>query len=221
MDRGRRTDDQGTGEMPAWRRYEAYEDQLPNHVLVQRVASAAGVSAQSVIRAARRRYRKEGRRDRRRLEGCPYTFVSLSLWDDYMQVGPVKRVPQRPEGWLTVKAVVALGLGKRRTYQLIYGGDLKAVYVGNTLYLEPGAVEVHLRKRRDRRPPPGWRHVSGVYRAANTTKQALWAYLKRHGIETKKFRHPTRDQLVSYMPVAAAEGYLNARSPAVDEGDQA
>ena len=194
---------------PNWHRYESYEDTLPNHVLAQRVASAAGVSTQSVIRAAKRRYRKEGKRDRRRVEGCPYTFVSLSLWDDYMQVGPVKRVPQRPKNWLTVKTLVAKGLGKRRAYDLIHRGELEAVYVGNTLYVEPAALEQFL-LRRERKAPPGWVRVGAVYREAGTTKQALSAYLKRHSVPTRQFRHPSRDQLVSYMPGEAAERYLGA-----------
>ena len=193
-----------------WHRYETYEDKLPNHVLVQRVANAAGVSTQSIIRAAKRRYRKEGKRDRRRVEGCPYTFVSLSLWDDYMQVGNVKRVPERPKGWLTVKTLIAKGLGKRRAYDLVHEGRLEAVYVGNTLYIEPEAVEQYLLRRRERKVPPGWVRVGAVYREAGKTKQALSAYLKRHDIETRQFRHPERDQLVSYMPEAAAEQYLNS-----------
>lgn len=197
-----------------WRRYERYEDRLPNHVLVQRVAQAAGVSTQSVIRAARRRYRKEGKRDRKRLDGCPYTFVSLSLWDDYMQIGSVKRVPTRPEGWLTVKALLAQGLGKRRAYELIHAGELEAVYVGNTLYVNPDAAKRCLLQRRDDKAAPGWTRVSEVYRRAGTSKQALSAYLKRHAIETKKFRHPSRDQLVSYMPEAEAEAYLAGRKGA-------
>ena len=193
---------------PAWQRYEDFEEQLPNHVLAQRVAAAAGVSTQSVIRAARRRYRSEGKRDRRRLDGCPYTFVSLSLWDDYMQVGHVFRVPERPAGWLTVKAVIAQGIGKRRVYELIHNGDLEAVYVGNTMFIEPDSVTHYLREQREYRPCAGWVLVSEVYEKAGTSKQALSNYLKRHSVQTRRFKHPVRDQHVAYMPAEVAERYL-------------
>lgn len=193
---------------PSWLRYESYEDTLPNHVLVQRVATAAGVSTQSVIRTAKRRYRKEGKRDRRRIEGCPYTFVSLSLWDDYMQIGNVRRVPARPDGWLTVKATIAKGIGKRRVYDLVHESKLEAVYVGNTIYVNPKAVEVYVQRDRQHRVAPGWVRVRAVYERANKTKQALSAYIKRNGIETRKFRHPERDQLVSYVRDEVARVYL-------------
>ena len=193
---------------PTWQRYEALEERLPNHVLVQRVAVAAGVSTQSVIRAARRRHKNEGKRDRKRLEGCPYTFVSLSLWDDYMQVGAVPRVPERPSGWLTVKTVVGRGIGKRRVYELIHGGALEAVYVGNTMFIEPSSLEHVLQKQREYKPCAGWVLVSRVYQEAGTSKQALSNYLKRHRIKTRRFNHPTRDQRVAYMPAEAAQRYL-------------
>ena len=193
---------------PVYERYEAFEEQLPNHVLAQRVATAAGVSTQSVIRAAQRRYRTGGKRDRKRLDGCPYTFVSLSLWDDYMQVGPVLRVPERPAGWFTVKAVVARGIGKRRVYELIHNGGLEAVYVGNTMFVAPDSLAHYLEVQRRHKPCAGWRLVSEVYEQAGTSKQALSNYLKRHEVETRHFKHPVRDQQVAYMPADVAECYL-------------
>ena len=199
-------------DQPSWLRYEPYEDTLPNHVLVQRVATAAGVSTQSVIRTAKRRYRREGKRDRRRVKGCPYTFVSLSLWDDYMQIGNVRRVPARPDGWLTVKALLTKGIGKRRAYDLIHAGQLEAVYVGNTIYVNPHAAQTYVLQQREHVVAPGWVRVGALHKKANKTKQALSAYIKRNDIETRLFKHPERDQLVSYVRDEVARAYLGLES---------
>jgi hypothetical protein len=194
--------------MKPWETYETFEERLPNHVFIQRVADAAGVSTQSVHRVAKKRLQKEGKRDRKRLKGCPYTFVSLSLWDEYMEIGPVKRVAAKPKNWLTAKALLEDGFSKRKLYQLVREGSVKAVYVGNTLYLEPESAERYIQTRQDLRPPPGWTSVSELREQAGRSKQALSTYLKRHQVETAQFLHPKRDQLVQYIRVEDAQKYL-------------
>lgn len=194
--------------MKPWKNYEGYEEKLPNHVFIQRVASAAGVSNQSVHRMAKKRLQKEGKRDRKRLEGCPYTFVSLDLWDTYMQIGNVTRVPGKPKGWVTAKALLEEGFSKRKLYQFVKDGQIKAVYVGNTLYLEPESAREYLRSRQTLRPPPGWVSVSELKTLAGRSKQAIFTYLKRNNVVTKKFLHPKRDQLVQYLPKEEADKYL-------------
>lgn len=197
--------------MKSWENYETFEERLPNHVFIQRVADAAGVSTQSVHRVAKKRLQKEGKRDRKRLKGCPYTFVSLSLWDEYMEIGPVKRVATKPKGWLTAKALLEDGFSKRKLYQLVREGSVKAVYVGNTLYLEPESAQRYLQTRQDLRPPPGWISVSELRERAGRSKQALSTYLKRHGVETAQFLHPKRDQLVHYIRTQDAQKYLRCQ----------
>jgi hypothetical protein len=194
--------------MKPWETYETFEERLPNHVFIQRVADAAGVSTQSVHRVAKKRLQKEGKRDRKRLKGCPYTFVSLSLWDEYMEIGPVKRVATKPKSWLTAKALLEDGFSKRKLYQLVREGSVKAVYVGNTLYLEPESAERYIQTRQDLRPPPGWMSVSELREQAGRSKQALSTYLKRHQVETAQFLHPKRDQLVQYIRTEDAQKYL-------------
>lgn len=197
--------------MKSWENYETFEERLPNHVFIQRVADAAGVSTQSVHRVAKKRLQKEGKRDRKRLKGCPYTFVSLSLWDEYMEIGPVKRVAAKPKGWLTAKALLEDGFSKRKLYQLVREGSIKAVYVGNTLYLEPEGAQRYIQTRQDLRPPPGWVSVSELRERAGRSKQALSTYLKRHGVETAQFLHPKRDQLVQYIRTEDAQKYLRCQ----------
>jgi hypothetical protein len=197
--------------MKSWENYETFEERLPNHVFIQRVADAAGVSTQSVHRVAKKRLQKEGKRDRKRLKGCPYTFVSLSLWDEYMEIGPVKRVAAKPKGWLTAKALLEDGFSKRKLYQLVREGSVKAVYVGNTLYLEPESAWRYIQTRQDLRPPPGWVSVSELRERAGRSKQALSTYLKRHQVETAQFLHPKRDQLVQYIRSEDAQNYLGCQ----------
>jgi hypothetical protein len=194
--------------MKPWQAYEAYEDYLPNHVLLNRVADAAGVSTRSISRVAKKRLAQEGKRDRKRLKGCPYTFVSVSLWDDYMQIGHVERVAQKPKGWLTSKALHDQGFSRRKLYELVQDGTLEAVYVRNTLYFEPRRAEQCLQDRQNLRPPPGWVGIAEVTQQAQRSRQALWTYIKTHDITTQPFLHPERDQLVRYMPVEAAQTYL-------------
>jgi hypothetical protein len=194
--------------MKPWKDYEGYEEKLPNHVFVQRVASAAGVSNQSVHRVAKKRLEKEGKRDRKRLAGCPYTFVSLDLWDTYMQIGSVSRVASKPKGWVTAKSLLEDGFSKRKLYQFVKDGQISAVYVGNTLYLEPESAQSYRQTRQDLRPPPGWVSVSELRALAGRSKQAIFTYLKRHEVATKQFLHPKRDQLVQYLRQDDAERYL-------------
>lgn len=194
--------------MKPWQAYEGYEDHLPNHVLLNRVADAAGVSTRSITRAAKKRLEQEGKRDRKRLKGCPYTFVSVSLWDDYMQIGNVVRLPKKPKGWLTSKALCEQGFSRRKLYELVKEGTLEAVYVRNTLYFEPNRAEQCLKERQDLRPPPGWVGISEVTRQAKRTRQALWTYIKTHDITTKMFLHARRDQLVHYISAEDANAYL-------------
>jgi hypothetical protein len=194
--------------MKPWKDYEGYEEKLPNHVFVQRVASAAGVSNQSVHRVAKKRLEKEGKRDRKRLEGCPYTFVSLDLWDTYMQIGSVSRVASKPKGWVTAKSLLEDGFSKRKLYQFVADGQIAAVYVGNTLYLEPESARGYLQSRQSLRPPPGWVSVSELRTLAGRSKQAIFTYLKRHNVATKQFLHPKRDQLVQYLRQEDATSYL-------------
>jgi hypothetical protein len=194
--------------MKPWQAYEGYEDNLPNHVLLNRVADAAGVSTRSITRVAKKRLEQEGKRDRKRLKGCPYTFVSVSLWDDYMQIGNVARLPKKPKGWLTSKALCGQGFSRRKLYELVKEGTLEAVYVRNTLYFEPRRAEQCLQERQNLRPPPGWVGISEVTRQAKRTRQAFWTYLKTHGITTKMFLHTSRDQLVHYVTVEVANEYL-------------
>jgi hypothetical protein len=192
--------------MKPWKSYEGYEERLPNHVFIQRVAKAAGVSNQSVHRMAKKRLEKEGKRDRKRLEGCPYTFVSLDLWDTYMQIGNVERVPSKPKGWVTAKSLLEDGFSKRKLYQFVKDGDISAVYVGNSLYLNPESAKGYLQSRQNLRPPPGW--ISELRQRAGRSKQAIFTYLKRHDIATKQFLHPKRDQLVQYLTQDDADTYL-------------
>jgi hypothetical protein len=199
--------------MKPWKNYEGYEEKLPNHVFVQRVASAAGVSNQSVHRVAKKRLEKEGKRDRKRLEGCPYTFVSLDLWDTYMQIGSVSRVASKPKGWVTAKSLLEDGFSKRKLYQFVKDGQIKAVYVGNTLYLEPESARDYLHSRQNLRPPPGWVSVSELRTLAKRSKQAIFTYLKRHDIATKQYLHPKRDQLVQYLRQEDATAYLESIRP--------
>jgi hypothetical protein len=206
--------------MKPWKSYEGFEEKLPNHVFIQRVASAAGVSNQSVHRVAKKRLEKEGKRDRKRLEGCPYTFVSLDLWDTYMQIGSISRMPSKPKGWVTAKSLLEEGFSKRKLYQLVKDGQIKAVYVGNTLYLEPESAQAYLRSRQDLRPPPGWVSVSELRAQAKRSKQALFTYLKRHQVETKQFLHPKRDQLVQYLRQEDAERYLEHMVKGVKECEE-
>jgi hypothetical protein len=196
--------------MKPWKDYEGYEEKLPNHVFVQRVASAAGVSNQSVHRVAKKRLEKEGKRDRKRLDGCPYTFVSLDLWDTYMQIGSVSRVASKPKGWVTAKSLLEDGFSKRKLYQFVRDGQIAAVYVGNTLYLEPESARGYLQTRQNLRPPPGWVSVSDLKTLAGRSKQAIFTYLKRHSVTTKQFLHPKRDQLVQYLRQEDADGYLTS-----------
>jgi hypothetical protein len=204
--------------MKPWKNYEGYEELLPNHVFIQRVAKAAGVSNQSVHRVAKKRLEKEGKRDRKRLDGCPYTFVSLDLWDTYMQIGNVARVPSKPKGWVTAKSLLEDGFSKRKLYQFVKDGDIKAVYVGNTLYLDPESARGYLQSRQNLRPPPGWVSVSELREKAGRSKQAIFTYLKRHDIATKQFLHPKRDQLVQYLRHEDAEAYLESmHSGGVDQ----
>jgi hypothetical protein len=188
--------------------YEHFEEKLPNHVFIHRVAEAAGVTRQSVHRVARKRLKKEGKRDRKRLDGCPYTFVSLDLWDDYMQIGHVPRVAKRPKGWVTAKALVQDGFSRRKLYELLGAGELESVYVGKTLYFEPEGAKRYQNLRRELKPPPGWVSVVELRKQARRSKQALSTYLKIHNIETKQFLHPERDQLIQYICSEAAETYL-------------
>ncbi len=196
--------------MKPWKDYEGYEEKLPNHVFVQRVASAAGVSNQSVHRVAKKRLEKEGKRDRKRLDGCPYTFVSLDLWDTYMQIGSVSRVASKPKGWVTAKSLLEDGFSKRKLYQFVRDGQIAAVYVGNTLYLEPESARGYLQTRQNLRPPPGWVSVSDLKTLAGRSKQAIFTYLKRHSVATRQFLHPSRDQLVQYLRQEDADGYLTS-----------
>jgi hypothetical protein len=210
--------------MKSWKSYEGYEELLPNHVFIQRVARAAGVSNQSVHRMAKKRLEKEGKRDRKRLDGCPYTFVSLDLWDTYMQIGSVQRVPTKPKGWVTAKALLEDGFSKRKLYQFVNDGQIKAVYVGNTLYLDPDSAKGYLQSRQNLRPPPGWVSVSELRERAGRSKQAIFTYLKRHDIATKQFLHPKRDQLVQYLRQEDATAYLesiHALTPEQSEASQA
>jgi hypothetical protein len=196
--------------MKPWKNYEGFEEKLPNHVFIQRVASAAGVSNQSVHRVAKKRLEKEGKRDRKRLEGCPYTFVSLDLWDTYMQIGSVSRVATKPKGWVTAKSLLDEGFSKRKLYQFVKDGQIKAVYVGNTLYLDPESAKAYLHSRQNLRPPPGWVSVSELRELAGRSKQAIFTYLKRHHVVTKQFLHPHRDQLVQYLSQEDADAYLES-----------
>jgi hypothetical protein len=196
--------------MKPWKSYEGYEELLPNHVFIQRVAKAAGVSNQSVHRVAKKRLEKEGKRDRKRLDGCPYTFVSLDLWDTYMQIGSVSRVASKPKGWVTAKSLLEDGFSKRKLYQFVKDGEIKAVYIGNTLYLDPDSARGYLQSRQNLRPPPGWVSVSELRQKAGRSKQAIFTYLKRHGVATKQFLHPKRDQLVQYLRQEDAEAYLSS-----------
>jgi hypothetical protein len=204
--------------MKSWKSYEGFEEKLPNHVFVQRVASAAGVSNQSVHRVAKKRLEKEGKRDRKRLEGCPYTFVSLDLWDTYMQIGSVSRVPNKPKGWVTAKSLLEDGFSKRKLYQFVKEGEIEAVYVGNTLYLDPSSARAYLYSRQNLRPPPGWVAVSELKTLAKRSKQAIFTYLKRHDIATKQFLHPKRDQLVQYLSQEDAVAYLESICQTNQEG---
>ena len=195
--------------MKSWEHYAAKEDLLPNHVLIQRVARAAGVSTRSVHRAAKKRSRTEGKRDRRRLSGCPYTFVSLELWDSYMKKGEVERRAERPEGWLSVKALLEQGLGKRKLYERIHSGTIEAAYVGNTLYIEPEAADRLIEKQKDQRAPVGWLAVSELWRESGRSKQALSSYLQRNKVKIRYFLHKDRDQQVQYISVGDARAYLD------------
>jgi hypothetical protein len=206
--------------MKPWKNYEGFEEKLPNHVFIQRVASAAGVSNQSVHRVAKKRLEKEGKRDRKRLEGCPYTFVSLDLWDTYMQIGSVSRVSSKPKGWVTAKSLMDEGFSKRKLYQFVKDGQIKAVYVGNTLYLDPESAGAYLHSRQNLRPPPGWVSVSELRAVAGRSKQAIFTYLKRHTIATKQFLHPKRDQLVQYLRQEDADAYLASIQPATQDTEE-
>jgi excisionase family DNA binding protein len=196
--------------MKSWEDYQDLEDALPNHVLAQRVARSAGVSTQSIHRAAKKRYQLHSKRDRRHLAGCPCVFISLDFWESYMNVGGVERLPEKPRGWLTSKAVLDMGVSKGKLYQAAHTGEIAAVYVGNTLYFEPDEVNQWLAKRHRCRPLSGWIAVRELKTRAQCSKQAVSAYLKRKKIMTRQFLHPSRDQLVQYVSEQDAKELIHS-----------
>jgi hypothetical protein len=197
-------------DMKSWQDYQDLEDTLPNHVFAQRVARSAGVSAQSIHRAAKKRYQLHSKRDRRHLVGCPCIFISIDFWESYMNVGGVERSPEKPKGWLTSKALLDKGVSKGKLYQAVQKGEITAVYVGNTLFFEPDEANNWLAKRHQHLPLPGWVVVAELKTLARCSKQAVSAYLKRKGVMTRHFLHPSRDQLVQYISEQDAKEFIES-----------
>jgi hypothetical protein len=87
------------------------------------------------------------------------------------------------------------------------------------LYFDPERARLYLNQKRGLRPPPGWVALTELKDMAGRSKQALSTYLKRHAVQTKRFMHPERDQLVLYVSQGDADTYLAALKPS--EADEA
>lgn len=178
-----------------------------SYVPAAELAHSAGVRPEAVAAYAKRRA-KRWRAALRHVGGRNYVHINLA--ERYLKHRGLERRPRRPEGWRTLKGILAdSGAGRATFMNTLAKGDLCAVLVKHNICVHPDDAEHFVLNYKNLKPPHGWVMVSCFPTKLGRSKEAVNQWIKRNrdSVEVRRFLHPTRNRPTPYIRDADATRY--------------